>query len=130
MISDAAKSRALRARKKRLRKANRYLEGLDLPTIEGEVEERAAQHAWNGHDVATATPAISAMSGAAVGAIVAFTTGELIGGGLVVILGAFLTVVIGNHDGGRVMAEAVLKVRDSPRPSLSGKRAHGEELTS
>lgn len=114
MTPDAVNPKLRKAREKQLMKVNRYLEGLGLPPTKNEAEERAALHAWNGHDVATATPAIGAM----VGAYVAFTTGELVGGTIVVVLGAILTMLIGNHDGGRVMAEAVLKVRDNPRPSL------------
>lgn len=106
------------AQEKRLKRADDYLTGLGLSETKDNAEKRAALHAWNTHDAATGIPSIVAL----VGAIAALAAGELLAGGLVVVLGATLTALIYWHDGGRVMAEAVLKVRDSPRPSLEDEQ--------
>lgn len=106
------------AQEKRLKRADLYLAELGLPRTRDNAEKRAALHAWNTHDAATAIPSIVTL----VGAIAALAAGELLAGGLVVALGATLTALIFWHDGRRVMAEAVLKVRDSPRPSLKDEQ--------
>lgn len=56
--------------------------------------------------------------------------GGLAAGGIIAVLGATLISLIHWDDGRRVMAEAVLKVRDSPRPSLRGEEGSAKSSTS
>ncbi|GAB4097620.1 hypothetical protein GCM10028787_30950 [Brachybacterium horti] len=123
--SDSAESQALEAQKKQWEKADHYLKGLDLPGVRGDAEKRAALHAWKKHDLLTGIPMVTAL----VGGIATLASGKLTVA-VVTVLGIVLIAAIHWDDGRRVMAEAVLEVRDSPRRSLKGEGVGVESSTS
>lgn len=100
--------------KRSLDKTNKYLKGLDLPIMKNTAEQRAAKIAWDEHDVASTVPVI----GTFLATIVAVVVGDWAIGVVVVLLGVLLTLLIRKYDEARVMADAVLDVRDKERPSL------------
>lgn len=123
--SDSAETQALEAQKKRWGKADNYLKGLGLPGVRGNAEKRAALHAWKKHDVLTGIPMVTAL----VGGIATLASGKP-SVAVVTVLGIALIAAIHWDDGRRVMAEAVLEMRDSPRRSLKGEGVGVESSTS